>query len=436
MFINSCTLSCTPVRGATIFWRCIIAQTLIKVDYKDEKCAGLYYVDSNYKGEVVTKETAPTGRGTFKFVLRQTITIPGAGKVTRKETFTKSGMTFLKSIQAVLDEREPMRERIINKMTGKSEAEEEALVNDLLTVDELWDRYYRYKTTMNVKTKRGKRWQGATASVMKSNYQTLIKLYLGDMRVMAVKKKHVEDCMAKAKERGLADRALFSIKAILKPMYDWHLDREELDKRNPASIELGTLENERNVTLPWEQIQNLYKIMYSYKNIKYRNLFIWLSTGRRIGEALSLRVEQIYDGYYTILAENNKAEVNMIYKLPEGVEIPEHGYIHTGVKDPSRQLSAESVSRHWDNIRQLSELPDINKHDLRHIITTSLRDSGVPLEIRGMVIGHKGGTITDRYTTDTKERANLKAVAVKFFLDKVFNKIDKDMLWENYIRNQ
>ena len=420
-----------------------MAQTLIKINYEGEKCAGLYLVDENFGGKEITKVNAPQGRGTFKLVLRQTVLIVGYGKITSKETFTKQGTTFLKAIQSVIAEREAMKQRIVDNVTGvtamRDESFKEQVLKDKLTLDHLWEAYYTYKTTTTRQARKQKKWdtaQGATGYVMNSSYKSLVKDYLGSMLVKDIKKKHIQNHIDYLIDTlGKAQRTAQTVTIMLKPMFDWYFDNEEIDLRNPAQIEWGALNNERNVVVEFEDMQKLYKTMFTYKDMKYRNVFIWLASGRRIGEVLSLHTDNIKGDYFTVTADNNKAGVDMIYKMSDSMKatLPKSGYVHTAVKNSANQLSKESVARHWYNIKKESGLFDLHIHDLRHLINTVLEDSEVPLEIRSKVLGHKGTTITDRYRTDTQAQADTKLKAVNFFLDKVFGRIDVNVLWHELV---
>jgi integrase len=300
-----------------------MAQTLIKINYEGEKCAGLYLVDEDFGGSVITKSDAPQGRGTYKLVLRQTVSVLGHGKITAKETFVKQGTTFLKAIQSVIAEREAMKQRVIDNATGVTaeleETAKEQATKDKLTLNNLWDAYYIYKTTTTRQPRKQKKWdtkQGATGYIMKISYNSLVKERLGSMLVKDIKKKHIQEHVDYLIDGlGKAQRTAKTATIMLKPMFDWYFDKEEIDRRNPAQIEWGTLGNERNVVVEYEDMQKLYKTMFHYKDKKYRNVFIWLASGRRIGEVLSLHSDNIKGDYFTVTADNNKAGVDMIYRM-------------------------------------------------------------------------------------------------------------------------
>ncbi len=372
---------------------------------------GIYLIESN---DVMRS---------YKFLLKQTVTVADK-KVASKETHTVNGITYKKALEKMQVERILMRERIINKANGVTaeDIEEDEKVNTI-TVDELWDDFYDANKS---------RWSENYCNGLKSNYKKLVKPYLGSKRAITVKMKHVEDAI-NALPKTYSLRSHYSVKELVRGMYKWWLDREEIDKRNPANVKLQKLNNAKNIKLSWEDITKLYKAMYGYKDDHYRQVFIWLSTGRRIGELLAVKKDHLDGMYYTIIAANNKANTDMIYHIPEGATIPvKHDFVFQATRNRTRQLQKGTVDKVW--LRLMKQLDmSIQKHDLRHVITLKLREGAVPLEIRSMVLGHTIHSITERYSTDTKEGADLKHKAVTFFLDKVFNKIDRKMMWDEYV---
>ena len=415
-----------------------MAQILVKIDYTGLDCRGIYYVSDNFGGAVIGNNNAPKGT-LHKFVIRQTVTISGIGKKTAKSTYTKSGITFYKALQWVIGEREAMRDAVRAKLLGVSDNEAEQLAIEALTVTELFEAFKEYKENLPKDNSREKHWNGAYTQQIKSIYKTLIKDYIGEMRAINVKKKHIDDCMNGATSKGLKPRASHAIRGLTKQMFEWWISREELDKRNPASdIKLSKLKNARadNVSLSWDKLEKLYTAMYNYHDERYRQLWIWLSTGRRLSEVLKLERSHVdCEGYFTVIAENNKARTKMIYRVPMGITIPLKGqWVHTSTHKKERHLQVNNADHHWHNVVQNADIgktsADVHKHDLRIFIATALSNSGVPIEIQSMVLGHTMQSITARYSTDTKEGADLKAEAVEFFLDKVFNRIPRDTKWD------
>ncbi len=383
------------------------------------KHAGIYHVSSDDNTKV------------HKFLIRQTLTIPGIGKKTVKETVTFKGVSYKIALDKARDEKPKSNDRARAKLLNVDDNDDELAG---ATVDDIWSEFCNYKENL---APLKKRWGKHSVRTLKATYNRLVKPHIGSMRALQVKKRDINACVQDVRARGLSARSEHSVIQVVRPLFEWWIDEHEIDKKNPASRVEVNDPNVRKVALEWSEIEKLYTAMYTYEHETYRQIWVWLSTGRRIGEVLSLRHEHfgIDTPYYTVTALNNKAGVDMMYRCPLGVTLPLYkGYIFTAKRDRTKPLSMATVNNHWYILRDRVNLPDIGKHDLRHVIATALKDGGVPLEIRGLVLGHSGQSITERYSSaDTTSTADLKAKAVQFFLDKVFNRIDRKMLWHEYV---
>ncbi len=374
-------------------------------------------------GDIPSKKS---DRGSYKFVIRSTVTVNGTKK-TIKNTVTKHGQTYTKALQSVVEDKPMYKDAARDKMLGVT-SDDDSL--QMITLDEVWKEYSDHRQFTAAKL-----WSKTNTRTTLSQYKNLIQPYIGSKRAIAVGYKDVADCIQKARARGLSPRSEQSVVSALKPMFSWWYKMNDLqDRSNPArEQEIRDIEP-RVVHLNWDEINKLYTAMYAYPVEKYREVFIWLSTGRRINEVLTLKHTDIDGNYYTITAANNKVRKPMMYRLPDGITLPLHkGFIHTAPRDRNKQLIDPSVHKNWYALTATVNMPNLHKHDLRHIIETKLADSLVPLEIRNMVLGHLEAGASKHYNNDTIDTADLKHKAVTFFLDKVFNRIDKKMMWNEYI---
>jgi integrase len=56
----------------------------------------------------------------------------------------------------------------------------------------------------------------------------------------------------------------------------------------------------------------------------------------------------------------------------------------------------------WQNARKKAELQQVRVHGLKHTLGRHLRNAGVPLETRKVLLGHKRGDITSRYSPNSR----------------------------------
>lgn len=390
-----------------------MAQKLIKINITNRNCKGLYFVDSNGTYNSVKEMTNTNSpkrlKSDFKLVLRLT-----ANGRTRKETFTyPKSKTLLQAIDDVSEKRSTV-----------FETKERA--SKVPTLGEYWEDYVEYKeSTVSAKES----WRPTTAKDMKSFYNAWIKpSKLNNMLVTDIAREDVEALIAKVKKsRSL--RTAKKVTEALAPLFKRYYTANKIHELNPASIDLGSLNNVREVVVSLEEAKALYTAMFNYPIEKYRNVFIWLATGRRLGEVLSLRTDEVdlEKKQFNIVPENSKSGKKLTFKLrPELEETldAKDGLIHPSNKDTI--MDGSTVRKHWNKVLDAAGLEGLHMHDIRHIIGTILRDSGVNEDIRALVLGHTRSSVTARYATANAELAD---EVYQFFLDKVHGVIDAKAKW-------
>ena len=141
---------------------------------------------------------------------------------------------------------------------------------------------------------------------------------------------------------------------------------------------------------------------------------MWLLHGRRRGEVLSLKWEDIdfIEKTYTIKDISNKAGINMTYKLSDrlmktldvlaGTKKTEQmkGYIFTSINDKKKALDGGTLRNHWERIREDNNFPFSRMHDIRKLLGEYLMNQMLQGEnIVDTVLGHIPSGIASRYAT-------------------------------------
>ena len=272
-----------------------------------------------------------------------------------------------------------------------------------------------------------------TYDQVKAFYDNHLKAYLEHLLLDQISPDTLNTIRANMKHEDgtpYSKRTKLSVLQQVNPVYTWFNEYSNLSVKTPAKIKKGTLKklnNKRIVNVT--DIKPLFVAManYTYKkypNSKYspelsepfKNIFVWLLHGRRVNEVLSLRWEHINldNGTYTIKAENNKAGIDMTYKLtPYQIDVlPEakkEGLVYPSLRDKNKQMVQVTLSNHWHKVRKAVGTWELNNrhntpsselhiHDIRHLIATEMLNKyHIVDEISGAVLGHTRSGVTSVY---------------------------------------
>ncbi|MCD6654394.1 MAG: site-specific integrase [Sulfurovum sp.] len=390
-----------------------MAQTLIKINLPNRNCKGLYLVDidDTFSGvkEINSSNAPKKFKQDFKLVLR----LKKDGKPMKKTfTFSKH-QTLLQAIDSATEQRSTVFEPKEKK-------------TKVPTLDEYWERYVKHKeTTVNNKES----WKTSTAKDMKSFYNAWIKpSKLSKMLLTDITREDIESLISKIKKQRSLRTAKKVVEA-LSPLMKRYYKENKINELNPAEIDVGDLNNVREVVVSLPEVKKLYDAMLAYPVPKYRHVFTWLATGRRLNEVLSLSIKDIDldKGMFDIHQDNSKSGKKLTFVLrPEMFESLEDktNLIHPSEKDTV--MNGSTIRHHWKKVLETAGLKDLHIHDLRHIIATILRDSGITEEVSALVLGHTRSSITARYAS---ANAKLADSVYSFFLQKVNGEIDPDTKW-------
>lgn len=166
------------------------------------------------------------------------------------------------------------------------------------------------------------------------NYDKYLKSRIGELHPKDVTTSQVQKIINEILESGKAPQ---TAKAIKIPKFD----------------------NSRVIELTDEQTKRLFESLFTYPDIKIRTIFIWLLHGRRKGEVLNVKWEDIdfEKNIYTIDSSISKIKKTLQFSLTDALitALKEYGIKSRGLVfgsnlNENKIISKTGMDYHWKNI--------------------------------------------------------------------------------------
>ncbi|MBD3843086.1 MAG: site-specific integrase [Campylobacterales bacterium] len=287
------------------------------------------------------------------------------------------------------------------------------------TLNQIFDEYIEYKKNSISED----HYTGT-----KYSYNAHIKEEIGDLKINNITTKKIQNIVNNLLIKGKAPRTVKTVKDILSPVFEYGIKNDYCEINPAKDVEIPKFDNQRYFTIEDENAQKLYNIIINYQNPTIKGIFIFLLHGRRKGEVLNLKWENINISQKLYYLEDwqNKSRRKQAFPLSElqiqvldEIGIKKSGYIF--LKEDGEPY--KDIRHHWNIITKELEVK-IRLHDLRHLIGFIAVNEGVSLAAISKTLGHSNMQITERYS-------NVKIQAVKETLDKVFDVFDENKIKKN-----
>lgn len=298
-----------------------------------------------------------------------------------------------------------VKNSIAKRTELKNELETKGVLTkkDFRSLDELWNDYMKFKSESLSKN---------NIYSSKKSYNKWIKPAIGSMKINNITTSDIQDIVNKILRQGLKPRTAQTIKQLLRPLWKYSIDIG-ISEKNPAlKVEIPSFDNTVNFELTDDERKKLFNEIKIYEPFKYRGIMLFLYTGRRLNEVLTLRWESISIELqeYTIQAKYSKIKRAQTYKIPELIRtfLKNYGFKKTGSVFPGDntiQVPSSTFRRHWKKVLKNAGIEYMRIHDTRHLLGNTLVNHGESLENIGKALGHSSVAVTKRYAKTSKETA-------------------------------
>ncbi len=201
-----------------------------------------------------------------------------------------------------------------------------------------------------------------------------------------------------------ANRAVSLLSAIL----TYAVDRKMLPVHPCRGIDRNR-EKGREFFYDPAQCQRILAAALAFPDLRGKYIALMLLTGARPGELLDLTPAWCRKNAIRTL--DGKTGSRVIYLSPQARAVLDSLPRPAG-KDGRYFPEGMDLRRAWDRIVRIADVPHARQYDLRHTFASSALAGNVPLDVIGMMLGHKKRETTLKYAHLSAEAgANAAAVA-------------------------
>lgn len=239
---------------------------------------------------------------------------------------------------------------------------------------------------------------------MKSHYKRYISIIFGGKKLVDIRQSHIRESISFQESKGLSPRTIKQTLECLNPVFKLAI-ADRLIVHNPTDgIKIKLPKTKKIVTHASKKLEKIYKaIVATYGDDPfYLSLFLFALQGRRKGEILTLRWEDIsFEHSYYVLRDTKNNEEQKIF-LPENIKAQlikfneVDGWVY---KSPSTSSHLVDVRKAVNKIKDELGDDSFGLHYLRNVIVSAMAESGIDSMHLSGALGHNDPNTIKKYLT-------------------------------------
>jgi len=261
-------------------------------------------------------------------------------------------------------------------------------------------------------------------------YEHYIQSHLGNKKIEKIREMDIQNILNKMNKKGLSPRTRKSAMEVLTPLFRFATQNKYLRDNPTQNITVKVPSQKKIVTNATELFKKVYAGINTYyqDNSYYRALFLFGFTGRRKGEILNLKWENIdfTHSYYWI--EDTKTDDQQKYELPiylveplQNIKDTRKGLVF---KSPITGKKIVNIDRQMRQLKKFLELDTLSMHYMRNILVSALAEQQVEAITLSGILGHKDPNTINKYLSINHYQSS------QIGLNKVSNILDVEVLDE------
>lgn len=241
-------------------------------------------------------------------------------------------------------------------------------------------------------------------TIRRSHYERYVSPVCGNKKVIDIRQLHIKESIKQQEELGLAPRTIKQTLEVLSPAFKSAI-ANRLIMFNPLDgIKIKLPKTKKIVVSASEKLKVIYKAINEefYDDAFYYALFLFALQGRRRGEILSLRWEDVsFENSYYVLRNTKNNEEQKIF-LPEIIKEKlsffrrDEGWVFLSRLTGNHLVDIRKVTNRLK--RRLND-KSFGIHYLRNVIVSAMAEQGFDSIHLSGALGHNNPNTITKYLT-------------------------------------
>ncbi len=251
---------------------------------------------------------------------------------------------------------------------------------------------------------------------------------IGHRKIEKIREVDIQKILNELAKQGLSPRTRKSVMEVLNPLFKFATTNKYLKEDPTVGITVKVPSQKKLVTGATYLFKRVYAGInaYYHDNPYYRALFLFGFTGRRKGEILNLKWENIdfKHNYYWI--EDTKTDDQQKYELPpylieplQAIKDDRKGLVF---KSPVTGNKIINIDRQMRQLKKFLELDTLSMHYMRNILVSALAEQGIEAINLSGILGHKDPNTINKYLSINHYKSS------QIGLNKVGNILDVEVI--------
>ncbi len=253
---------------------------------------------------------------------------------------------------------------------------------------------------------------------------------IGHKRIEKIREMDIQGILNSLAKQGLSPRTRKSVMEVLNPLFKFATTNKYLRDNPTMGITVKVPSQKKIVTNATDLFKRVYAGInaYYHDNPYYKALFLFGFTGRRKGEILNLKWENIdfTHNYYWI--EDTKTDDQQKYQLPpylieslQEIKDDRKGLVF---KSPITGKKIINIDRQMRQLKKFIGVENLSMHYMRNILVSALAEQGIEAITLSGILGHNDPNTINKYLSINHHKSS------QIGLTKVGNILDAEVIDE------